>query len=90
MSMEHAQHGSATTMAAADATTKTPSHHACCTCLGHCCQTAPAAAPATPITLAALTEHASRVAIITVATRGVTRRPYDLPFANGPPLSSRT
>lgn len=92
MPMDHVQHVSATTTqaAASDASTPSQNHHACCTCLGHCCQTAPVAAPETTATLAALIERASDVAIVTVATRGITRRPYELPFANGPPLSSLT
>ncbi len=88
MPMDHAQHGSAAAPSVSSDPTPAPSHHACCTCLGHCCETAPVAAPAPPVTLAALIERENHVASITIATRGVTRRPYELPFANGPPLSS--
>jgi hypothetical protein len=65
-----------------------PGHHGCCTCLGHCCQSVPIGAPAPATTLAPLAEHDGAVAAIMVATSGVSRRPYSLPFANGPPTTA--
>jgi hypothetical protein len=63
-------------------------HHDCCTCLGNCCQSAPVATPSTAITLAPLAECDNAVAAIAIATRGVERRPFALPFAIGPPALS--
>ena len=62
--------------------------HDCCNCLGSCCQSAPVATPSTAITLAPMVERANAVAAIIVATRGISRRPYALPFAIGPPALS--
>jgi hypothetical protein len=60
-------------------------HHDCCTCLGHCCQSMPVGAPTTPLALVPLLRGDAATAAIAVSTRAVTRRPFALPFANGPP-----
>jgi hypothetical protein len=73
----------------APASSPKPTHHACCTCLGSCCQAPPVATPVATLALAPLLERASSAAAVTVATRAVTRRPFDLPFANGPPASAQ-
>ena len=89
----HAQHsvGSRHTMVATDAVqasatdTHSQQQHDCCTCLGHCCQSIPVGAPTTVVTLALILERDAALSAIAITTRAVTRRPYDQPFANGPP-----
>lgn len=72
--------------AAAKSDAPLPQQHSCCTCLGHCCQSAPVAVSSPAVMLGHLAERDADIAAITLVSRAVTRRPYDLPFANGPPV----
>jgi hypothetical protein len=45
----------------------------------------PLSAPESPVAFARLTERAQGAAVIVLATRAISRRPFAQPFANGPP-----
>jgi hypothetical protein len=58
-----------------------------CTCLGSCCSVAPAAIRGPSIELVALTTIATSSRFVRVETLVGISRPYERPFANGPPAA---
>ena len=72
----------------AASTDSAPRHNAQCSCLGHCCSTAPVAVIATSVSLADIVTFATREAGLPDYAYVPVAAQHVLPLAHAPPLSA--